>query len=58
MQWVLLVVMVVALLYLSRFYPKVAFSVLGTLVLAAAGDCVYDYRRCSNETGKVAGRQY
>ncbi len=36
MQWVLLVVMVVALLYLSRFYPKVAFSVLGTLVLAAA----------------------
>ena len=36
MQWVLLIVMVGALLFLSRFYPKVAFSILGALVIAAA----------------------
>ncbi len=36
MQWVLLVMIVVALLYLSRFYPKTAFTVLGGLVLSVA----------------------
>ena len=35
MQWVLPVVIVAALLYLSRYFPKVAFSVLGLLVLGA-----------------------
>ncbi len=34
MQWVLLVVIVAALLFLSRYFPKVAFSVLGTLIAA------------------------
>ena len=36
MQWVLLAVIVGAILYLSRFYPKIAFSVLGALVLGVA----------------------
>lgn len=36
MQWVLLAVIVAALLYLSRFYPKVAFTVLGVLAIGAA----------------------
>lgn len=35
MQWALLAVMVAALLYMSRFYPKAAFSVLGVLVVGA-----------------------
>ncbi len=36
MQWILLAVIVVALLYLSRFYPKVAFALLGVLVMGTA----------------------
>jgi hypothetical protein len=36
MQWALLAVIVVALLYMSRFYPKVAFGVLGVLVIGTA----------------------
>lgn len=36
MQWVLLAVIVVALLYMARFYPKVAFSILGLLAIGAA----------------------
>lgn len=35
MQWVLLLVIVAALLYLARYFPKVAFSVLGALVVGA-----------------------
>lgn len=35
MQWVLLAVIVAALLYLSRYRPKIAFSVLGVLVVAS-----------------------
>lgn len=35
MQWVLLAVIAAALLYLSRYYPKIAFSVLGVLVVAS-----------------------
>ena len=35
MQWILLLVIVAALLYLARYFPKVAFSVLGALVIAA-----------------------
>ncbi len=35
MQWALLAVIVAALLFMSRFYPKVAFSVLGVLVIGA-----------------------
>lgn len=34
MQWVLLAVVIAALLYLSRYHPKAAFGVLGTLVFA------------------------
>lgn len=36
MQWFLLGVVVIALLYMSSRYPKVAFSILGALALAAA----------------------
>ncbi len=36
MQWVLLAVMVAAILFMSRFYPRVAFSLLGALVIGAA----------------------
>lgn len=36
MQWVLLAVIVAALLYMSRYYPKIAFGVLGVLVIGAA----------------------
>ena len=36
MQWVLLVVVVAALLYLSRFYPKVGFGILAVLIAGAA----------------------
>jgi hypothetical protein len=35
MQFVLLAVIVAALLYMSRYFPKVAFSVLGVLILGA-----------------------
>ena len=35
MQFVLLAIIVGALLYLSRYFPKLAFSVLGVLVLGA-----------------------
>jgi len=35
MQWILLGVVVIALLYMSTHYPKVAFSILGALVIAA-----------------------
>lgn len=36
MQWILLGVVVVALLFMSSRYPKAAFSILGALALAAA----------------------
>ena len=36
MQWLLLGVVVVALLFMSSRYPKAAFSALGVLVVAAA----------------------
>jgi hypothetical protein len=36
MQWALLAIIVVALLYMSRFYPRVAFGVLGVLVIGTA----------------------
>lgn len=36
MQWLLLGVVVVALLYMSTHYPKTAFSILGALGIAAA----------------------
>ena len=36
MQWLLLGVVVIALLYMSTHYPKTAFSVLGVLGIAAA----------------------
>ncbi len=36
MQWILLGVMVVALLFMSTRYPKTAFSILGALGVAAA----------------------
>ena len=35
MQWVLLAVLVAALLVLSRYFPRVAFSLLGVLVAGA-----------------------
>ena len=35
MQWVLLAVLVAALLVLSRYFPRVAFSILGVLVVGA-----------------------
>ncbi|MXZ80297.1 MAG: hypothetical protein F4Z15_02785 [Gammaproteobacteria bacterium] len=35
MQWILLVIVVAGLLYLSRFYPKTGFSILGVLVVCA-----------------------
>lgn len=35
MQYVILFVIVVALLYLSRYFPKVAFSILGVLAVGA-----------------------
>ncbi len=35
MQFVLLAIIVGALLYLSRYFPKAAFSVLGVLILGA-----------------------
>ena len=35
MQWVFLAVIVAALLYLSRYYPRIAFSVLGVLIIAS-----------------------
>lgn len=36
MQWLLLAVIAVSLIYLSRYFPKVAFSILGALVVGAA----------------------
>lgn len=36
MQWLLLGVVVIALLYMSTRYPKTAFSILGALGIAAA----------------------
>jgi len=35
MQWILLLVIVASLFYLSRYFPKTAFSVLGVLIVAA-----------------------
>lgn len=35
MQFILLFIIVIALLYLSRYFPKVAFTILGLLVLGA-----------------------
>ena len=35
MQWILLAVLVAALLFLSRYFPKIAFSLLGALVVGA-----------------------
>ena len=35
MQIILLVIIVVALLYLSRYFPRIAFSILGLLVVGA-----------------------
>ncbi len=35
MQWVLLAVLVAALLFLSRYFPKIAFVTIGLLVIAA-----------------------
>ena len=36
MQWVLLAVIIAALIYLSRYFPKIAFAILGVLVIGAA----------------------
>jgi hypothetical protein len=35
MQWVLLAVIVAALIYLSRYFPKIAFAILGVLIIGA-----------------------
>ena len=36
MQWALLAVIVAALIYLSRYFPRIAFALLGALVIGAA----------------------
>lgn len=50
MQWAFLAIIVAALLYLARFYPKIGFGILGALVLGAiiivltTSDSGFDYR--------------
>lgn len=53
MQWVLLVVIVAGLLYLSRFYPKTGFSILGALAICAIYIIVSTSERGENARGKL-----
>jgi len=53
MQWILLVIIVAGLLYLSRFYPKTGFSILGVLVLGAIFIIITSSERGENARAKL-----
>ncbi len=54
MQWILLLVIVVSLFYLSRYFPKTAFSVLGVLVIAAGAMVLSTTEMAQFNRGKIA----
>ena len=54
MQWILLLVIVASLFYLSRYFPKTAFSVLGVLVIAAGAMIVTTTEMAQFNRGKIA----
>ncbi|MYB34791.1 MAG: hypothetical protein F4X92_06650 [Gammaproteobacteria bacterium] len=53
MQWILLVVIIAGLLYLSRFYPKTGFSLLGLLVVCAIFIIITTSERGENVRAKL-----
>ncbi len=56
MQWILLLVIVVSLFYLSRYFPKTAFSVLGALVIAAGAMILATTEIAQFNRGKIANQ--
>ncbi len=53
MQWILLVIIVAGLLYLSRFYPKTGFSILGVLAVCAIFIIITTSERGENARAKL-----
>ena len=56
MQWIFLLVIVVSLFYLSRFFPKTAFSVLGVLVIGAGVMVLTTTEMAQFNRGKIANQ--
>lgn len=56
MQWILLLVIVVSLFYLSRYFPKTAFSVLGALVIGAGIIALSTTEMAQFNRGKIANQ--
>ena len=54
MQWILLLVIVVSLFYLSRYFPKTAFSILGALVIGAGVMVLTTTEMAQFNRGKIA----
>ncbi len=54
MQWALLAVIVVALFLLSGRYPRVAFSILGVLVVSAAAIILFTEDEASLKKERIA----
>ncbi len=54
MQWILLLVIVAALFYLSRYFPKTAFSILGVLVIGAVAMILTTTETAQFNRGKIA----
>ncbi len=53
MQWILLIVIVAGLLYLSRFYPKTGFGILGALAIGAVIIIISSSERGENVRAKL-----
>ena len=53
MQWVLLGVIIVALLYLARYSPKIAYSILGALVIGAIAIVISTSELGKNNRSKI-----
>ncbi len=54
MQWILLLIIVASLFYLSRYFPKTAFSILGVLVIGAAVMVLSTTEMAQFNRGKIA----
>ena len=56
MQWILLLIIVASLFYLSRYFPKIAFSVLGVLVVGAGVMVLTTTEMAQFNRGKIANQ--
>ncbi len=56
MQWILLLVIVASLFYMSRYFPKTAFSVLGAMVIGAGVTVLTTTEMAQFNRGKIANQ--